>query len=282
MRGIGQGLVWVAVAVFAAGTALVLHHSPAPAAVSTTRALRLPAQRTLVLGPGSSFAVDEYSTETGKQQLTVNDEHGSAQVWAYDPGTFDARSLVRGQQVRFGGHDGWFARDPVPTLFWRSPLGDWLAASGSVTQESLFGLARAVRLSTPTPVVGPVGLTWLPTGLTLTFARIGNGTSSEIFTARGRRSYDLRMSVYAVTSNDWTNGTLGWGAPSMAVAGHPAWYSMDPDGHSQVLLEAGSCGLRLQVSDHSRIPLSIIEQMLTGATIAGCDDDAGGWPPILS
>ena len=281
MRRIGLGLSVVAVAVLAAGAAIVLRHPPAPAAVSSAAVVRPTAQRTLVLGPGSGFAVDEYATETTKQQLTVADEHGSAQVWAYDPGSFDAQSLVRGQAVRFGGHDGWFAREPVPTLFWRSPLGDWLAVSGSLAPDALFRLARSVRLSGPAPVVGPVGLTWLPAGLTLTYARIGNGTSSEIFTARGRRSYDVRISAYAVASNDWTNGTLGLGAPSMAVAGHPAWYSMDADGHSQVLLESGSCGLRLQVSDSDRVPLSIVEQILAGATIGSCDDP-GDWPPILS
>ena len=281
MRGIGQGLAVVAVAVLATGTVIVLHRPSAPAAVSSAPMVRRPAQRTLVLAADSGFTVDEYSTEASKQQLTVGDEHGTAQVWAYDPGSFDAQSLVRGQPVRFGGHDGWFAREPVPTLFWRSPLGDWLAVSGSVAQESLFRLARSVRLSRPTPVVGPVGLTWLPTGLALTFARVGNGTSSEIFTARGRRSYDVRLSVYPRTSNDWINGTLGVGVPSTAVANYPAWYSMDADGHSEVLLEVGSCGLRIQVSDRDRVPLSTVGQLLTGATIASCDDP-GNWPPILS
>jgi len=282
MRVFRPGLAFVAVVLFAVAAVLVLRHPPTAAPVSSAWTVRPTAQRTLVLGPGSGFTIDEYATETDRQQLTVRDDDGAAaQVWAYDPGTFDAASLVRGQRVRFGGREAWYAREPVPTLFWRSPLGSWLAVSGTVPQAGLFRLARSVRLNAPAPVVGPVGLQWLPSGLALTYARVGNGNSSEIFTARGGRSYDVRVSVYAVAGNDWTTGTIGLGPPSMAVAAHPAWYSIDADGHSQVLLEAGSCGVRVQVSDHERVPLATIEQMMTSATVGSCDD-AGNWPPILS
>ena len=281
MRRLRHGLAFVVLAVLAVGAALALRHAPTPAPVSSAWAVRSPAQRTLVLAAGAGFTVDEYATDTTRQQLSVRNEQGAAQVWAYDPGMFDPESLVRGQPVRFGGHEAWYAREPVPTLFWRGAHGSWLAVGGSVPEGALFQLARSVRLSPPAPVVGPVGLTWLPPGLSLTYARIGTGTSSEILTARGRGSYDVRISSYAVASNDWTNGTVGLGAPSMMVAGHLAWYSMDAGDHSQVLLEAGSCGVRVQVSDRGRVPLAVIEQLLTRADLGPCDD-VDGWPPILS
>src|SRR3954471_3391180 len=125
MGRIKQGLAFAAAGLLAIATVLVLRHSPATAPVSVAWPVRSPAQRTLVLGPGSGFSVEEYSTETNRQQLTVRDDESAAQIWAYDPGTFDAASLVRGRRVRFGGHAGWFASDPAPTLFWRSTLGNW-------------------------------------------------------------------------------------------------------------------------------------------------------------
>jgi hypothetical protein len=285
MRWIRRGPAIVAAAVVAAGALLVLGHHPAPAPASPAWFGRLPAERTLVLGPGSGFMIDAYATDTTRQQLSVSDpdlpgDQGSAEIWAYDPGTFDAGSVPRDRLVQFGGHDAWYVSHPTPMLAWRGTSGVWVTVTGAVDRAALVRLARAVRLNPPTPVVGPVGLTWLPAGLSLTYARIGGGTSAETFTARGRRSYDVRLSTYPVTSNEWTNGTLGLGAPGTTVAGHGAWYVEDPRG-SQLLLEVRSCGVRVQVSDPGRVPRDALDRMIAGATIGSCDD-AGDWPPLLS
>jgi len=130
-------------------------------------------------------------------------------------------------------------------------------------------------------VAGPVGLTWLPTGMTLTDARIGDGTAEVTFTAHGRRAYDLRLSVYSRAGNEWANGTVGLGAPDVVVARYPAWYEQDEDDNSQVLIEDGSCGLRLQISDRNRLPLSVLDRIVAGAAIGSCDG-VENWPPILS
>ena len=276
----------MAAAVAVAGTLLALGPAPAPAPASAVGSGRRPQDRTLVLGPGSGFMVDEFASDATRQQLSVSDAaladgSGSAKVTAYDPGTFDPGSLPRGRPVLLAGQEAWYVTDPAPTLTWRGAAGTWLAVTGAVDWPVLGRLARAVRLNPATPVAGPVGLSWLPTGLALTSARIGTGTTAEIFTARGRRSYDVRLSVYPVASNDWTNGTLGLGPPTIAVARYRAWYAEDTDDNSQLVVEAGSCGVRVQVSDRARVPLQALERMLAGAEIGSCDD-VDNWPPILS
>ena len=273
-------------AVAVAGTLLALGPAPAPAPASAVGSTRRPQDRTLALGPGSGFMVDEYATDATRQQLSVSDAalaDGSESAWitAYDPGTFDPDSGPRGRPVLFDGREAWYLADPTPRLTWRGAAGTWLAVTGTVDWPALGRLARAVRLNPATPVAGPVGLSWLPTGLALASARIGSGTTTETFTARGRRAYDVRLSVYPVASNDWTNGTLGLGRPNIAAARYRAWYAEDTDDNSQLVVEAGSCGVRVQVSDRVRVPLQALERMLAGAEIGSCDD-VDSWPPILS
>jgi hypothetical protein len=278
MRRIALGLATAAAVLIAAGTLVVSGRDPAPAGAA--QAARRIGQRTLVLGPGSGFAVSQYATDPSGQQLLVADEHGDAEVRAYEPGRFDVASVRGGQRIRLAGHDALYLRTPPAVLAWRSIGGAWLMVTSGVHQEALFRLARAVRLDPPTPVAGPVGLRWLPSGVTLSEARIGSGSSALILTGRGRRSYDIRLSTYAVGSNEWTNGTLGLGLSRLRVAGHPAWYSESSPDDSQLLVEAGTCGLRLQVSDRARVPLASLVRLLTGAVIGGCADPAG-WTPIL-
>jgi hypothetical protein len=270
-----------AAAVIAAAGLTVLGHDPAPVPTGVTGTIRRPAQRTLVLGPGTGFSSAQFVTEATRQQLTVRDDRSEARIVVYDPGSFEVSTVTGGRTVRLGGHDAIYVRTPTALLAWRSPAGAWVTVSGPVDQVTLFRLARAVRLDQPTPVTGPVGLTRLPTGLVLTSARIGDGTASLTLTARGRRTYDVRLEVYPVAGNDWTNGTLGLGTPTTTVAGHAAWYSeTGPDG-SQLLLEAGTCGLRVQVSDRDRVPPAALTALIGGATIGSCTS-ANGWRPILS
>jgi hypothetical protein len=279
-RGFWRGVALVAVATAVAGVLLALGHDPRPRLAGQVPAARGPAERTLTLGAGSGWAVDEYDTEPTWQQLSVHDGHETAQIAAYEPGTFEAGQLNREQPVRLGTQDAWFLHAKVPTLEWETTGGVLVTVSGGADRAAVVRLAGAVRLEPPVPVVGPIGLAWVPTGLVLTEARIGNGTAVETFTAYGRRSYTLRLYAYSVTSNEWTNGTIGAGTPGLVVALHPAWYSEPAGGGSQVLLEVGSCGVRLVTSDRDRVPVSVLERLVAGATFGSCDD-AQDWPPIL-
>ena len=280
-----------AAAALAVGLLLAPGQEATPAPAGPPPAVRTPRERTLELAPGSGFVTEAYATDTTRQQLTVKDsltdgDTAYAQVTAYDLGTFEPESLPRGTRVLVGGHsawygtDAWHGTDPMPTVAWRTTYGTWVSVTGADDRSALFRLARAVRLHPPVPVVGPVGLTWLPTGLALASARVGDGRYAATFIARRRRTYDLRLSAYPVASDDWTNGTLGLGAPSHTVAGYDAWYS-EKSNSSQLLVEAGRCGVRIQVSDATRLPLSVLDRMLRLAPIGSCDG-FGDWPPILS
>ena len=281
----------VAAAALAVGMLLAPGQEATPAPAGPSPAVRTPRERTLGLAPGSGFVTEAYATDTTRQQLTVrapraDGDPAYAQVTAYEPGAFEPESLSRGALVLVGGHSAWYGNDawhgtnPVPTVAWRTTYGTWVSVTGTGDRSTLFRLARAVRLHPPVPVAAPVGLTWLPTGLALASAQIGDGKYAATFTARRRRTYDLRLSAYPVTSDDWTNGTLGLGAPSHTVAGYNAWYS-EKSNSSQLLVEAGRCGVRIQVSDATRLPLSVLDRMLRVATIGSCDG-FGDWPPILS
>jgi hypothetical protein len=267
-------------AALAAAALLVLGHDPRPATPGPVQAARAAAERTLTLGAGTGWAVDEYDTEPTAQQLAAHDDHGTAQITAYDPGSFDAGQLSREQPVRLGAQDAWLIRAKVPTVAWETMAGVWVTVSGGTDQAGLIRLATAVRLTPPVPVVGPVALSWVPTGLTLTEARIGNGTAVETFTAYGRRSYSLHVYAYSKSSNEWANGTLGIGPPSVVVAQRPGWYSPQTGGGSQLLLEVGGCGLRLVTSDRRQLPFSTLERLVAGTTFGTCDT-VQNWLPIL-
>jgi hypothetical protein len=270
----------VAAAAVVAVVLLVLGHHPPPWAAAPLATQRGPAERTLVLGAGSGFAVDEYVTEPHRQELSVHDSDSRAQIVAYDPGTFDAGELDRRQPIRLGTQDAWLLKAKVPALAWRTMAGVWVAVSGGHDQATVVRLATAVRLEPGQPVVGPVGLTWLPTGLTLTEARIGNGMASETFTAYGRRTFTVRLDAYAVAGNEWTNGTIGLGPPSVVVATRPAWYRLPAGDTGELLLEVGSCGVRLRSSDRDRVPFDALERIIAGATFGTCNG-VTEWPPIL-
>jgi hypothetical protein len=270
----------IAAVLAVAAALLVLGHDSRPRAAGVVVSGRGPAQRTLVLDAGSGWAVDEYDTEPTWQQLTVHDDRGKAQIAAYDPGTFDAGKLSREQPVQVGAQDAWFLHAKVPTLEWESPAGVLVTVSGG-DRAGLVRLARAVRLDPPVPVAGPIGLSWVPAGLQLTEARIGGGIAAETFTAYGRRSYTLRVFAYSVSGNEWSNGTIGVGPPGVLVAGHPGWYSQVAGGGSQLLLEVGSCGLRVVTSDRERVPFSVLERLVAGTSFGTCDT-VDHWLPILS
>jgi hypothetical protein len=277
----------VAAAAVVAGMLLVSGHESTAAPAGAAPRARAPRERTLVLAPGSGFTIQAYATDATRQQLSVtdaragdDDEDAHAEVAVYEPGRFEIGSLPPSRLLLVGGHSAWYGAGPVPTLAWRDASGSWVRVTGPRDRAALVRLARSVRLQQPEPVVAPVGLTWLPTGLALASAQIGDGTFTATFTSRRRRAYELRLTAYAVASNDWTNGTIGLGAPNHRVDGHDGWYSTGPEG-GQLLIEAGRCGIRVQISDPAPVPLNVLDRMLGTARIGSCDGFAD-WPPILS
>jgi hypothetical protein len=175
-----------------------------------------------------------------------NDMFGDVTVSA--PGAFDPGPIKSGEQVTINGHQGYFGESvpvnstapggkPMPTVAWQVAPDQWatvtVSGQGIDVRDVELQIARAVSLTTPTPMRLPFRTGWLPdTAQSVTEARSAVPPSGNwsTFMQLGSGDSSLDISAYAVPSG--ATDPAGSFEPNTTVGGHPAQYSPrlgDPD-----------------------------------------------------
>jgi hypothetical protein len=188
-------------------------------------------------------------------------------------------------------------------VVWRDPSGVWITVTGSGDRDILLALAEAVRVSDPRPPAGPVGLSWLPYGLAVTHAETMEqfpglsaqieltvpepGTNAVAPPSRGPGATTVTIHTVRNTwTSDWADG-IKLPAPTLTVAGHAAWYFHGEmpgftfgRSEGRLLIDTGSCGIRVDVADDSVVTSYEILKMMNLATYGSCTDKTG-WAPAV-
>jgi hypothetical protein len=188
-------------------------------------------------------------------------------------------------------------------VVWRDPSGIWITVSKTARRDILLALAEAVRVTEPRPPAGPVGLSWLPPGLAVTHAETmerfpgmygqieltvpepGTNVVAPPSQGPGATTVTIRA-VQRSRTNDWADG-IKLPAPTLTVAGHPGWYFHgEMAGFSfarsegRLLIDTGSCGIRVDVADDSLVTSFELLKMMSLATYGSCTDRTG-WAPAV-
>jgi hypothetical protein len=189
-------------------------------------------------------------------------------------------------------------------VVWRDPSGLWITVSRTRSREILLALAEAVRVTDPRPPAGPVGLSWLPPGLAVTHAETverfpgmyseieltvpEQGTNAVAPPSQGQGATTVKIHTVAhAWTNDWADG-IKLPAPTLTVAGHGGWYfhgetagfTFGPS-EGRLLIDTGSCGIRVEVADDSVVTSYELLKMMSLATYGSCADKTG-WAPAVS
>jgi hypothetical protein len=302
----------VAALLVAVGIPLAVHRGTMPAAPAPARTA---AQMTIDLAGDAPFTVVQRATD-GPRQLLVAANAGA--VWAYDPGAFDPANLPHGRTVKIGGHDALLVpartgqRVQAPpagrpsgavvatgtgneTVVWRAPSGIWITVTGALRRDTLLALAAAVRVTEPKAPAGPVGLTWLPPGVTV--ARTDTSESPAVLSqiklsiANPRRNMvrsvppgpgatSVEILIEPRTRGGWNTG-VRLPAPTLRVAGFGGWYRHGTAGDGRLLIDTGSCGIDVRVADDSVVTSNELLKMMSLATYGSCTDETG-WAPVVS
>jgi hypothetical protein len=318
----------VAALLVAVGIPLAAHRATMPAQPEPARTA---ADMTIDLADEAHFTVVQRAADGARQllvaaakgfgHLPVGSDTKAGQVWAYDPGAFNAADLPPGQTVKVGGHDALL----VPALteqrydelerlgaasvagvfeaavVWRDPSGIWIAVTGTASREVLVALAGAVRVTEPRPPAGPVGLSWLPSGLAVTHAETFGvpllearielaapepGTNAVAPPSHGPGGTSVEISIEPRAGNQWNDG-MRLPAPALTVAGHGGWYFHgETPGYTfgksegRLLIDTGSCGIRVDVPDDSVVTSDELLKMMSLATYGSCTDKTG-WAPAV-
>jgi hypothetical protein len=181
------------------------------------------------------------------------------------------------------------------TVAWRDPSGLWITVTGAVQRDTLLTLAAGVRVTEPRSPAGPVGLTWLPPGVTVArtdtseFPAVLSQIKLSIANPRrnlvpsappgpGATSVDILIEPRA--SGGW-NTRVRLPAPTLRVAGLGGWYLHGTADDGRLLIDTGSCGIDVRVADDSVVTSNELLTMMGLATYGSCTDETG-WAPVVS
>jgi hypothetical protein len=286
-----------------------------PVAVVAPEPPRRADQITIDINATSGFVAAVRGTDATRQFVTARDVSPgtgaggryAGEVSAYDPGSFDAAPLQRGEVVDVAGHDARYVPDygfaalsqddaphRSPAVGWADPSGVWLlvyvAPGERATRDDLIRLAESITLAPPREVRTPFRLGVLPNGLSVTYVRAGEqgeGRGGMVGLSDPRRKassaavydgapYGATVSIFAESPDaDWASEkrTL---TGRRTVAGHPAWYTegrnmLSPEGNGSALtVDTGHCVIRLRTADRRAINRAELERTVADMTIGDC------------
>lgn len=304
-----------AVAVVVPLSAARLRAEPQPAAPAPYRA---PDESTLTVAGTPGFFVLNHGIDATRQFLVVRgsgpeitDFGGTVTV--HDPGSFDPAVLLAGERVTVAGHPAFHVEDlagavpgPMtvtgslrPGVGWQDASGAWIVVSDARNREALVRLGATVRLGPPRKITAPVRFEHRPGGLPVSYVSnndAGNAPGGYQFSstvgfsparppfATDDRVSGLPVSVLAVpkTSRSWTELLVEPGPDWRTIGGHrtrflPNSQRQGPGAH--LLIDAGTCGVLLEVADLARTGYDEIVRTVEGMTIADCTDTTT-WLPV--
>jgi hypothetical protein len=185
---------------------------------------------------------------------------------------------------------------------WQDRSGAWVVVYEAANRAATLRLAENVRLTAPRTARAPVRFGWVPRDLPVTYFDSRDiaeyGVSANVAfgdPARGGEQSDLFFPGWDAPLTVQVlpmNGIMtAWGEDYAqrqvrTIAGHKTWYLEgevgnfpDPDG-SQMLIQAGSCGITVLVDDRQSIPYPALQRMVENMTFGGCDD-ISDWMPVV-
>ena len=177
----------VLVAAAAAVVPLATRHDAIEPLPATPAPYRKAGQVTVSLAPGTKF-VGVPGVDGSRQSMVLVTGSCCDEVRVYDPGTYDATTLKRGEPVVVAGHPAHYAivappapdriSWPVPTVGWQDVSGAWVTVFHSAgnqkpapagVREKVLGLAAKVRLGKPREISVPFHLPAVPRDLPVTY-----------------------------------------------------------------------------------------------------------------
>ncbi|GAA2490690.1 hypothetical protein [Winogradskya humida] len=293
---------------------------PLPASSTPTRA---PGQLTVRGAAGSPYTWNR-GTDGALQWMTPFRKGGDegAEVRVYDPGTYDARKLKKGERVTVGDHQAYWGTASVdvhlsgggnwagtkegvhlvPTIGWQDESGVWVTVIDAEpsqprhqpVKDLLLDVATYVEIGPAEDILVPVHFRTIPGNRKITFADVDelpntSGTYQADLGFGGDRtptvdlyrpsymSIDTPLQIKVMTLGAGWN-EMTYDPVNTTIAGRPARYFegeaqsvMVPKGGSSLLVEVGTCGILVQVSDRKAIPRSALDTMFKGATFDRCD-----------
>ncbi|WP_306205651.1 hypothetical protein [Actinoplanes sp. RD1] len=291
---------------------------PAPPAIQPSRE-----PGTLTVRPAAGSALVWSRGIDGTMQWMIPTEQagkrGKVLVRVFDPGTYDATALQRGERITVGGHAAYRAMtpvdvytltdtgyDPTPrvveadTVGWQDPSGPWVtvidrnAGQGPGSADIgpvLLAAAADVRLGAPEDVLVPMHFPAIPDGLPITFAGADEAGPRATLRFGGDPAPKFGLAVVTgmIVDEDllvtaWSTTSVNWTELiheplDTTVAGHPARYTETGEG-SKLLVDTGSCGIDIIVRDRRAITRAELEAMVAGATFDACDSTATWTRPV--
>jgi hypothetical protein len=288
------------------GTVLALVAAAAPVAVarlghagpthmaSGGRPHRGPLQMTVDLAPDRRyFTLVSGVVGSGIQHLSVRRTDpapvtANAEVFVYDPGTFDPAPFRRGTPVTVAGHPAFAVDDRAvvkvprvgtppegslvvhaPAVGWQDPSGAWVVVFGGFDGDRTPALtvAALVRLGPPRDVHVPYRLGYVPAGLPVNAAMtamgardavVGFGAPTPGLPSAHSFMYGLALPAFLVVQADPHTPDLdrsfgGLGAPT-PIAGLDTWYLTRSEPGLTVLDGAGLLAVR---TPHCLVQISV-------------------------
>jgi hypothetical protein len=187
---------------------------------------------------------------------------------------------------------------------WQDTSGAWVTVSDGASRAAMLRLAESVRLTSPRTARAPVRFGWVPGDLPVTYTEsrdvAANGVSADIGfgtpagPSEGRSGLFFMMpfgTPLSVSALPMDGIMTAWGQdythrPMRTIAGHRTWYIEGDSGNfgnrggSHLLIEAGSCGITIEVEDRAQIPFPALQRMVENMTFGGCHDTSD-WLPII-
>jgi hypothetical protein len=189
---------------------------------------------------------------------------------------------------------------------WQDPAGAWvLVHRGSppgTDPRHLLTFAAAVRVGPARDVRSPLRFGWTPGGLSLSYFQTFDRDDDQVVMAAGFASAG-RAPADAATYNGMPPGLeltvtaapadarqlpddRTWPGARFTVAGHSAWYSDGNgpsavrEGASELLVDAGSCLVRIESRDRRRISRDDLNRLVEHIRFGRCDAKTGWTRPI--
>jgi hypothetical protein len=288
-----------------------------------TAAHRGPFQLAVELVPDGGYYPQSYGIAGRTQHITArsftgDSTDGGGDVAVHDPGTFDARALLRGERVTVAGHSAYYVTDlplgkgtglikpgePVrgPAVGWRDASGAWVVVYDSRTKAGLLRLAAVVRLGTPRDIQTPFHLGYLPNGLHGSYAKVrdyepadadalfgldSGGLPPDTVNAHWTSAPDLPLTIQVLPRSTYLDSHTETLGPATKIAGYDTWYVtrrdagyMIPAGGSALIVNVGHCQVDILVQDRGRIPFDELKRIVEGAQFADCTDPSTWTTPL--
>lgn len=264
------------------------------------------------------FAQVRSSADVRADRPGVPGRNSGADVLAYDPGTFDPTALRRGERVTVSGREGWYVPNLTtggsvpgqvyrltsdgPAVGWQDGSGVWVVVRrhsvGPETRSELVEVAEDIRLDPPHEARAPFRFGWVPDGLPVTYVQLADDPARDLYAQFGfgaavpPEAGDppvavVPLMVRAVPSTNpdsWIRADLPAPTP---IGGHDTWYLprpndlfVGPETGADLLVDAGSCIVYLQVRDRTQVNRAELTRMVENATFGSCTDPAGWLPPV--